>query len=164
MKICPQCSERIQPSAKLCRFCNYRFSDHELAATDKTRDIANLIKVAVVVAILLFVISTCQGSGDDTSNAPPVRLSEQTVSQCRELISLAERQGLIRARPASNRINVEDRKWAATDAATKDRLLQAVACDVWQTAMPPGMEHVVAYGHRSGRRLQMLTSVGMSRE
>lgn len=94
----------------------------------------------------------------------PQLLPADVVGQCRDLLNMAERIGVIRERPKPTRINVDERKWAELDAATKDRTLQAVACDVWQQNMPPADEMVVAYGWRSGRRVQMLTEVGMSRE
>jgi len=32
MKVCPECAERVQPAAKVCRFCGFRFVDPEPAA------------------------------------------------------------------------------------------------------------------------------------
>lgn len=95
---------------------------------------------------------------------PPQLLSADVVGKCRDLLKMAERIGVIRDRPDPTRINVDERKWAELDAATKDRTLQAVACDVWQQNMPPADEMVVAYGWRSGTRVQMLTEIGMVRE
>lgn len=123
------------------------------------------IGIVAAIAVVLLVLSQC---GED-AEAPPAsapKLSASAVASCREAIKSAEDAGLIKGRPQPTRIDVEDRKWAALPAETKDRLMQAVSCDVWQTAMPPdeGLHYVVAYGFRSGKRVQMLTSEGMGRE
>jgi hypothetical protein len=80
------------------------------------------------------------------------------------LLAKAALQGVIRSRPQPHRIDVDDALWAQLDAGTKDRIMQAVSCDVWGAAMPAPADYVVAYGHRSGKRIQMLTSEGMDRE
>jgi hypothetical protein len=99
----------------------------------------------------------------------PALLPESAVKQCREYLALAKKDGLIIARPSPNRIDVDELRWAGMLAREKDITLQAVSCDLWQTAMPPptadGLgERVVVYAAHSGKRLQMLTMVGMSRE
>lgn len=32
MKVCPECAERVQPDARVCRFCSFRFAGPEAAA------------------------------------------------------------------------------------------------------------------------------------
>lgn len=117
--------------------------------------------------VLVALIGMCTPDSDTApgaSSAAVAKLPEEAVAKCRKLLATGEQVGVIKSRPAPNRINVDDALWAQLDAETKDRTMQAVACDVWQTSMPPSSDHVVAYGHRSGKRVQMLTSVGMVRE
>lgn len=90
-------------------------------------------------------------------------LDAAAVRECRAYLKQAVAEGLIRQRPAPARINVDERLWAEMPARVKDLTLQAVACDLWQSSMPPEWEHVAAYGWRSGKRVQMLTSVGVDR-
>jgi hypothetical protein len=135
--------------------------------SDEARHRQNVIKAVIVVALIAFVAFCSQfGSGPaDAPAASVAKLSDEAVAKCRELLALGEANGIIRARPKPTRIDVEDALWAQLPADVKDRTLQAVSCDVWQTAMPPSAgDPVVAYGYRSGKRVQMLTGVGMARE
>ena len=117
-----------------------------------------------IVGVIL-LLAMCTGGPETDAPRPAVtRVSDVAVAQCREPLKTGEESGVIKGRPSPNRINVEETLWAALPADVKDRTLQAVACDLWQTAMPPAGEYVVAYGYRSGQRLQMLTEVGMSRK
>lgn len=125
--------------------------------------------VFLAIAFLAFVAFS--SSSPDSSTAPgatapaaQTTLSADAGSQCRDLLQKASSAGVIRERPAPNRINVDEVLWTALSARQKDVTLQAVSCDLWQTAMPSELNHVVAYGYRSGKRIQILTSVGMSRE
>jgi Uncharacterised protein family UPF0547 len=174
-KVCPRCAETVKSAAQVCRFCGYSFAGaaRQQPGDRPAQQGISKGKAAIALGALLGV-AWCAAEPDspstaDTSTGAAESTSAQTLSadvvaKCRDLLALSEGSGVIRARPAPNRINVEDSTWAALDAETKDRMMQAVACDLWQTSMPPEAEHVVAYGHRSGERLQMLTSVGMARE
>lgn len=160
------CGEEVKAIAQKCRFCGYPFVNRADPGPSSPLRPGTVLKiVGAVLAVVLVAQCVSSFSGPAETEAPPVStLSDEAVKQCRDLIALAERNGIIKARPSPNRINVEDTAWAMLDAETKDRTMQAVSCDLWQSAMPPEWEHVVAYGHRSGKRIQMLTSVGMSRE
>jgi hypothetical protein len=159
MKKCGNCAELIQDDARACRFCGRKVQGNN-----------SLVVIGVVAAVL--VGAAILGSGERKDSQAPgntvaavlPRLAPAVVAQCRDALQKAQAAEIIKGRPQPNRINVEDRVWQAIDAETKDRMLQSVACDLWQTSMPPEGERVVAYGHRSGKRLQMLTSVGMVRE
>ena len=84
--------------------------------------------------------------------------------QCRDYLDLARREGLIRGRPSPDRLDVDERIWTQLSYREKDITLQAVSCDLWGTDMPGEGNHVAAYGWHSGKRLQMLTALGMARE
>lgn len=188
MKKCPMCAEDVQDEARVCRFCKHDFTrpvprpvpDNWInrlfppgpAAPQRQRQPVGCGGVLAICVGLVVLVAWCSGDPKDqlteattTAAAPtPEILPETTVAKCREMLATGKRTGIIRARPEPNRIDVEDGLWAQLDSATKDRTLQAVACAVWKTAMPGPADYVVAYGYRSGKRLQMLTSVGMSRE
>lgn len=126
------------------------------------RERNNAIGCGVVVLAALGLVAW--GGGHSGGEAQAVaKLPPSAVTQCRDLLAIAEKAGLIRDRPKPTRIDVEDALWAQLPAKTKDQTLQALACDVWQTAMPQGGDYVVAYGYRSGKRLEMLTSTGADR-
>ena len=117
-----------------------------------------------IAAAALALLAGCQQQSEAAPPLPEPVLSAAVVAQCRALINQAAKLGLIRARPSGARIDVEDATWAALPAKAKDRTLQAVACDVWQRAVPPQSGYVVAYGYRSGKRLQLFSAAGMDRE
>lgn len=157
MKRCGNCAELIQDQARACRFCGRKVQSNN--------SIAALVIIGVLSALLLSVIFSGRFTPEPVAEAAAPKLADSAVKMCRGMLALAVDKGVIKARPQPNRINVDDRLWAMTDADTKDKVMQAVACDLWQTSMPPGkLDYVVAYGHRSGKRIQMLSSTGMSRE
>lgn len=126
-----------------------------------------LVGFTVMVIVGILALAMCDSPdtpGDVAESAQVAKLPPEKVTQCRELIATGERIGLIKARPERNRINVDDAMWAQLPADVKDQTLAAVSCDVWQTALPSAFDYVVAYGYRSGKRVQMLTSEGMVRE
>lgn len=122
-----------------------------------------MIKLIIAITAGLFLVMLLTDPRPEATPAP-VLLSQSQRTQCRDLLALGEKNGIILGRPSPNRINVDDVAWQQLDAETKDRTLQAVSCDLWGTWLPADADHVVAYGNRSGKRIQMLTSVGMSRE
>lgn len=163
-RYCPDCAEKIASGARVCKHCGRKFTDGEVASyiADKSRN--SLIIGVVGSVMMLALMATCRiDTPKPAVDSSPI-LAQSVVEDCRSLIAQAMRDGVIVSRPSPNRINVNDRLWASLDAQTKDRTMQAVACDLWQRDMPPDFEHVVAYGNQSGRRVQMLTSVGMNRE
>jgi hypothetical protein len=90
------------------------------------------------------------------SNPP---YSKERIAQCAEVLKSGERIGLIKERPTSVRINVEDRIWSETSAGSKRGFLLALGCAAY--GRPLGDDHVVAYGFRSGKRLALATGHGV---
>lgn len=105
-----------------------------------------------------------QQAQDGVAQDAPAKLGPEQVARCRAALTAGTKSGVIRARPSPNRINVEDRLWAEMDAHTKELILQAVACDAWGMAAPPQGQFVVSYGYRSGKRIEMLSELGIDRE
>ncbi|NBW12160.1 MAG: hypothetical protein EBR82_29435 [Caulobacteraceae bacterium] len=126
----------------------------------------------IVVGALAILAIGAALAGSGTGSAPPstadaganLALSADAVATCRSLLDKGMKAGIIRGRPAPNRIDVEDSAWRELDARTKEVTLGAVACDVWGRTAPPADEYVVAYGYRSGKRIDMLTASGIERE
>lgn len=125
---------------------------------------------AVVVLVALWQVGSClpdspPGASVATESPAAEKLSEAAVAECRDFLAKAVKSGLIVERPAPHRLNVEERLWAQLYARERDLTLQAVSCDLWQTSMSPGFDQfVVVYGAHSGKRIAMLTSVGMDRD
>ena len=97
-------------------------------------------------------------------SATPSGLSDAVREQCRQSLATAASTGVVLARPTPHRLNVDEAKWALADAESKRVMVQAVACDLWGSKMPPAGEYVVIYGQHSGQRLAQLTEVGLNLE
>lgn len=165
---------RAQPSAQLYpgqRPPDWQLSNSQPQGTTHPRSNGGCLIVGIIAVIALSAW-IMEPSKDSSSAVPtpsaiptPAPLDEAAVEKCRDLLKLAEKSGVVRERPSPNRINVDEKLWAQLSAREKDLTLQAMSCDLWGTAMPPDdTKYVVVYGYHTGKRVQMLTSVGMSRE
>jgi hypothetical protein len=114
---------------------------------------------ALLCLAIFFGIGLLSTFGDDEE--PAASFTSAQVASCVRLIEQAQEHGLIKARPDERRINVDDQLWREFPATSKTGLLQAVACEAFDRPLRQ-TEYVVAYGHRSGERVAMLTSAGMS--
>lgn len=153
-KTCPRCAEEVQEAASVCKHCGYRLKGRYAGA-------------AAAGLLLVFAVSFCGSPGSDKAKTSPAavpKLAAAQIAECSALLEKGKEAGLIKARPSANRINVEDALWRSMPADSKNGMLAALACDAFNATTLSTEQHVVAYGHRSGRRLAMLTSVGVNHE
>jgi hypothetical protein len=171
-KACWNCAEGIQDLALRCRFCGADQINKTLPKqTNSSRASGGVGCLGTGIAIVLVLIffgsmmpdSPEKKAAEVARSSPPVN----DPAKCQKIIDLASRQGLVRERPSRERINVDERIWAATPASEKSVVMQMLLCSAFggrdMTQVEP-LDGVVAYGYHSGKRLAMFGSFGLKFE
>lgn len=153
MKKCLKCAELVQPDATICKHCGFKFPDD-------ARLVRNLLIAAIAIGGVYWCSTQDPTSGSVSQDPAAVALDAKARASCAQAIDQATKDGIVRQRPAPNRVNVEEAAWQLMPADQKRALLSLVACDAFgkREADLDAAEYAVAYGFRNGRRLAMLSS------
>lgn len=135
-------------------------------AQQRKSGLGDVGKAVLVLAAIALGIGLLQAAGigeAPPAPPPPALLSAAERAECNAALAKAEAAQLIRQRPTATRINVDDGQWAQLPADLKEKILAAVSCAALGRWQPLDISEgpVVAYGWRSGKRVAMLTSVGV---
>lgn len=164
---CPRCRSRIDAQAICCPVCRHDFTPGELDDLQQgwIRGMAINVIAVLGLGFMLFQCTRAEPPAEPAVAEAPARVNDP--AKCEQVIDVAVRSGLVRARPSAERIDVEDARWAAAPAREKRVLMEVLACTAFDgialSSIPAG-DGVVAYGHRSGKRVAMATSVGVRYE
>lgn len=119
------------------------------------------------LVILIILLYQC-GEASKNANQPAAAAAPaNNPANCQKVIDGAQETGLVKEKPSLNRLNVDDLMWAALPAGEKTALAEMLFCTTYDGksfAQGAAMDYVVIYGYRSGKKLAMLSSVGMDFE
>lgn len=165
---CPACRSQIDTQAVRCPMCRHDLTPAQQADAARAGLVSTAMRFGIIMLGVLAVgwCSTSKPISNPDPMATAAALPVHTQAErdrCGAFISKARKAGLV-ASLDGTRINVNEGPWLASKASVKRALVQSAACNIWGTDLPPSGEYVVVYGEHSGRRMAMLTEVGMSFE
>lgn len=168
---CSKCGVQIPDGAKFCPGCGFpnNGGGPPPASKPSAKNIGCAIAALIVgLAVIVPMVDGDGGPSGGTSDAVALSPEEIAAAEirgkaCDQSLEGLRGTGLVRDRPAANRIDVEEYNWASLPAKDKRLVAAAVRC-----AMLKGREseklddYAVVYGYRSGKRLAMATANGVS--
>lgn len=76
-KKCLDCAEKVKIEAKMCRHCGYRFTDEELAKSERENGCATGVALAIMLPLML---AFCSPPGCERGNqAVPAPATENML-------------------------------------------------------------------------------------
>lgn len=165
LKKCQACREMIDYDASVCPKC--RSKQH-------SSGLSNLVKIGLGIAVLAFIGSAIDGGEEDQSasqfengfpSTATTRLPSDTIAGCSKAIDEAETNGMGQRR-GKGRFDVNEISWSIMKADDKRAMLAMLACSDLGKNMEQmsGSEYVVLYNNDSGKRLAMLSDLGVTFE
>lgn len=67
MKLCSECSEKVQNNARVCKHCGHRFTDEEMSAAAARANRNTVITVTISLLFVFFILKSCS---DAPASAP----------------------------------------------------------------------------------------------
>lgn len=173
---CAKCGVAIPEGAAFCPGCG---TPQDLApplssnpqivnAPPVDRKPLGCLGVGAIVVFVLIIMASIgnRSTGNSSSTALPIESKAATrgdaqLKECARLIKVGQASGVILGRPDGRRIDVDEMMWTALSADAKRGMLAALRCDAYQ-GQAGALDEAVAYGYHSGKRLAMITSVGVT--
>lgn len=91
MKRCPECAEKVQNGARVCKHCNYRFSDEDLESESAAGKKRTIWTGVVIVAALFVMVKACSSQNNEPASST---YSSSTSANLPTLPAPAERASI----------------------------------------------------------------------
>ena len=156
---CTKCGATLVAGAKYCGACGEVavVSGSSKTAPPRIDQVKGCAVLLLIAGVIALVLSSADSDSDPAAVAAAAKeVAAKTIDPriCDDAIAGLEATGLIKERPAPNRVNVEDALWAAMPATEKRLVAQAVRCSLTRGKPSVGFDdYSVVYGYRSGQRL-----------
>jgi hypothetical protein len=121
---------------------------------------AVLLGTAVMIAAVVFWNQSV--APRPVAPAPVKQAPRADPAPCNALLRDGEKVGLVRDRPAANRVDVDELVWASLPAKAKEGIVGAVWCSSLGGLPAPDNSFGVVYGYHTGKELAVMSEGGVS--